>query len=75
MDYHWDDDKAQSNIEKHGIDFADAVTALEDENALTMADDNPDEERFITLGQDALARLLVVVYTYRGSTSIRIISA
>jgi uncharacterized DUF497 family protein len=32
------------------------------------------EERWITLGRDALGRLLVVVYTWRGE-SVRLISA
>jgi len=70
----WDKQKARANLKKHGIAFADAVSALEDELALTIEDDQPDERRFITLGRDALGRLLVVVYTYRGET-IRIISA
>ena len=74
MNYEWDADKARSNLHKHGIDFADAVTALEDNAALTIQDEHPDEERFVTLGMDALSRLLVVVYTYRGQ-SIRLISA
>lgn len=63
MDYEWDPAKAQANLDKHGIDFADAVTALEDETAITVEDDYPDEERFITIGIDALGRILVVVYT------------
>lgn len=75
MDYQWDADKARSNQEKHDVDFADAVTALDDENGLTVPDENPDEERFVTIGTDALGRVLVVVYTYRGSSIIRIISA
>jgi hypothetical protein len=74
MDYEWDPDKAESNVEKHGVDFADAVTALDDEAALTLDDDDPDEERFITLGMDALRRIVVVVYTWR-EERIRIISA
>ncbi|HLF00878.1 MAG TPA: BrnT family toxin, partial [Anaerolineales bacterium] len=75
MDYQWDVAKAKSNKEKHGIDFADAVTALDDDNALTMPDDDPDEDRFVTIGLDALGRVLVVIYTYRSSAMIRIISA
>jgi uncharacterized protein (DUF4415 family) len=36
--------------------------------ALTIRDDSVDEEdRFVTLGMDALGRLLVVVYTCRGN--------
>jgi uncharacterized DUF497 family protein len=74
VSYEWDPRKAASNLRKHGIHFADAVTALEDELALTLDDDYPDEQRFITIGTDALGRVLVVVYTFRGET-IRIISA
>jgi uncharacterized protein len=75
VDYQWDVNKAKSNLEKHDIDFADAVTALDDENALTLADDNLDEERFVAIGMDAFGRVLVVVYTYREPAIIRIISA
>jgi uncharacterized DUF497 family protein len=70
----WDAEKAADNLEKHGIDFAEAATVLEDERALTVDDDDPDEERFVTLGMDALGRLLVVVYTWRDE-DVRIISA
>jgi uncharacterized DUF497 family protein len=72
--YEWDPKKAASNLRKHGVDFADAVTALEDESALTINDDDPEEERFATIGMDALVRVLVVVYTWRGE-NVRIISA
>ena len=70
----WDPDKASANLEKHGVDFADAETVLTDETALTMRDQDSDEDRFVTLGMDALGRLLVVVYTWRGE-EIRMISA
>jgi len=73
--YEWDPAKARRNLRKHGIDFADAATALEDEAALTMRDPfSVKGERWITLGMDALGRLLVVVYTWRGDR-IRLISA
>ena len=74
MDYEWDPNKAQANLDKHGVDFADAVTALEDDAAITIEDNDPDEERFITIGLDALGRILVVVYTWRDD-SLRLISA
>lgn len=61
-------------MRKHNVDFADAISALEDELALTLDEDHPDEQRFVTIGTDALARVLVVVYTFRGE-KIRIISA
>lgn len=75
MDYHWDAHKAKINRRKHGVDFADAVTVLTDDYALTIEDESADgERRFITAGRDALGRVLLVVYTWRGET-IRIISA
>jgi uncharacterized DUF497 family protein len=70
----WDADKAEANVKKHGVDFADAATVLHDEQAITAKDDSADEERVITIGMDALARVLVVVYTWRGDR-VRLISA
>ncbi|QQS45176.1 MAG: BrnT family toxin [Acidobacteriota bacterium] len=74
MEYEWDHKKAATNLRKHGVDFADAVTVLDDDNALTIIDPNPEEERFVTMGMDAQSRILVVVYTWR-QENIRIISA
>ena len=45
MDYEWDPRKASANLRKHGVDFADAVIALEDENALTIEDPDHNEQR------------------------------
>ena len=75
MECEWDPAKAAANLAKHGIHFADAVSALEDASALTIRDPSPEgEERWITVGLDALARVLVVVYTWRGERP-RLISA
>jgi uncharacterized protein len=46
-----------------------------DEFAITIPDDHSEEERFLTIGEDAFGQVLVVVYTYRGETTICIISA
>jgi uncharacterized DUF497 family protein len=70
----WDAEKAAANLRKHGVDFADAETALRDEMAMTQPDDDPEGERFVTLGTDALGRLLVVVYEWRDD-DVRLISA
>jgi hypothetical protein len=70
----WDREKAEANLAKHGVDFADAATVLSDDLALTRRDDHAGEERFVTLGVDALGRVLVVVFTWRGET-VRLISA
>ncbi|MGH7966370.1 MAG: BrnT family toxin [Candidatus Binatia bacterium] len=75
MDYEWDPAKAEANFRKHDVDFADAVTALEDELAITILDpDAEGEGRFITVGMDAQARLLVTIFTLRDER-IRIISS
>lgn len=67
--------KHQSNRQKHGIDFADVVSVFTDDFAITVMDEHPDEERFVTIGVDALGRFIVVVYTWRSETCIRLISA
>ncbi len=75
MPAEWDPRKERLNARKHGVHFADAVSALEDDQALTMRDPFAEaEERWVTLGLDSLGRLLVVVYAWRGER-IRLISA
>lgn len=74
MEFEWDPRKAAANLRKHGIDFADAGTVLYDEFAITVPEDRANEERFVTMGMDALSRVLVVVYTWRGDRA-RLISA
>jgi len=74
MNCEWDKNKARSNLKKHGVDFTDAVIALEDEYAITIDDPNPYEQRYLTIGMDAYGNILVVSFTWREET-IRIISA
>ena len=75
MSIEWDTSKAAPNLRKHGVDFADAATALDDEQAITIQDDlSAYEDRYNTLGMDSLGRLLVVVYSWRDDT-VRLISA
>jgi uncharacterized protein len=74
VSFQWDRQKAASNLNKHGVDFADAATVFDDPHALTMPDPHPDEERFVTLALDSLARVLVVSWTQRDD-EIRLISA
>ena len=74
MEFEWDERKAGTNIRRHKIDFADATTVFEDLRAVTVADEASDEERYATIGLDALGRELVVIYALRGER-IRIISA
>ena len=73
--YEWDPRKAADNLRKHGVDFADAVVALEDPLALTMLDpDSNGEVRFVSMGRDPIGRLLVTIFTPRGRL-VRVISS
>jgi hypothetical protein len=74
VEFEWDSTKAASNLCKHGVDFADAATVLHDDHAITVRDESLGEERFVTMGMDALGRVLVVAYTWRGARA-RLISA
>jgi len=75
-EFEWDARKAAANRRQHGIDLADATAVFEDERALTLEDgiSAVDEQRMLTLGRDALGRLLVVAYTWRGRRA-RLLSA
>jgi hypothetical protein len=71
----WDPAKAESNLRKHKIHFSDAEAVLFDPLALTIEDESAEgERRFITVGADALNRIILVVYTYC-KENIRLISA
>ena len=75
MEIEFDPAKAQANIRKHGVSFAHADLALRDPAAFTVEDpDSTGEQRFISLGMDALGRVLVVVHTQREERT-RLISA
>jgi uncharacterized DUF497 family protein len=75
MDITWDPEKAATNLQKHGIDFADAVGVFEDLYALTREDpDAQGEQRLVSVGMDFLGRVLTIVYTHRGVRT-RLISA
>ena len=73
MEFEWDVQKAASNAAKHGVTFSEAMTVFGDPLELAIADPNhsEDEFRFLSMGQSAMGRLLVVAYTEReGRTRI-----
>lgn len=75
VDIEFDPAKAKVNLTKHRVSFAHTEQALRDPFAVTIEDpDAEGEARYVTLGMDALGRLLVVVHKTRGSR-IRLISA
>lgn len=72
----WDAAKAKANQAVHGVSFVEAATVLEDDRALTREDaDSVGEQRFVTLGLSGFGNLLVVVHSWRGPTTVRLISA
>lgn len=78
MNFEWDENKAATNQQKHGVTFQEAATVFQDEDALQIFD--PDhseaEDRFILLGMSSILRILVVCHCYRANDDvIRIISA
>ena len=73
--YEWDAAKAAANLRRHGVDFADAVFALNDPFCVTVTDpDSNGEQRLVSIGMSLTGQVLVTVFTYRGET-IRIISS
>ena len=76
MRYEWDDGKAAVNLRKHGVDFRDAIAALEDPNRVEEIDIRfvYDEERTQVIGM-AEAKVLFVIVTLPGGDTCRIISA
>ena len=76
LTFEWDPQKAESNIEKHGVSFEEASTAFRDPFSLTIDDPlhSKDEARMVQVGISNRNRLVVVVHTERGD-DIRIISA
>jgi uncharacterized DUF497 family protein len=76
MEFEWDPEKATANLEKHGVDFSEAMTVFGDPLEITIPD--PDhsegEVRFISMGISTSGRLLVLTYTEREGRT-RIINA
>lgn len=67
MRFEWDPAKAETNLKKHGVAFAEAATVFADPLSETFPD--PDhslgELRYVTIGQSIVGRLRVVGHTDR----------
>ncbi|MCL5102776.1 MAG: BrnT family toxin [Armatimonadetes bacterium] len=76
MHFDWDARKAKQNQAKHGVRFEEALSVFSDPLATVFPD--PDhseaEKRYIQIGTSVAGRLLIVIFTDRGST-VRIVSA
>ncbi len=77
MQFEWDKEKAESNLKKHGVSFAEAETVFGDLSAKLFFDDEHsiDEKREFIVGYSKMNRLLVVYFTEREDRILRIISA
>lgn len=71
MLFDWDEEKARSNLAKHGVSFDEATSVFDDPLFLTFADPRHSiqERRFIIMGESAKGRLLVISYTDRAETT------
>lgn len=76
LQFEWDDDKAASNLEKHGVSFEEATTVFRDPFALIFDDEvhSIEEQREIIIGHSTRNRLLLVCFTERGD-KLRLFSA
>lgn len=73
MDFEWDEAKRASNIAKHGLDFADTVSAFNDRFGIEEIEHIDGEDRWRLIA--AIPRgIIFVIYTERDE-SLRIISA
>ena len=67
MLFDWDENKAKSNLDKHGVSFDEATSVFDDPLFLTFLDteNSIHEQRFIIIGESTKGKLLVVSYTER----------
>lgn len=72
----WDPANDRANRKKHGVRFAEALTAFADPLSITIADPDHSERetRYLLIGLSARGRLLVVAHVDEES-QIRLISA
>jgi uncharacterized protein len=63
--FEWDENKAKSNLRKHGVSFDEAVSIFEDQRLVTFPDEahSQDEERLISIGLSNSSRILLAVHT------------
>jgi len=73
--FEWDPQKEMENIKEHGVRFKTAEQVFLDYNRMERHDDDSsdDEDRWQTMG--FFEKVFFVVYTERGDSGIRIISA
>lgn len=76
LQFEWDREKAEENLETHGVSFEEALTVFRDPLARIIddPDHSVDERREIIVGHSDKQRLLLVSFTEQ-SPMVRLISA
>ena len=76
VDYEWDQEKSENNLQKHGVSFEESASVFGDPLYIDFYDPDHsiDERRYLIIGQSNAGRLLIVSYTERDEV-IRLISA
>ncbi len=65
-DFEWDKLKAESNLGKHGVSFAEAATVFADPRAVYL-DEGSGTNQMVVIGSSLRARVLYVVHAEHGS--------
>jgi len=75
--FEWNDRKARTNLQKHGVDFVEAASVFRDPLARIFLDEghSAGEPREIIIGHSSRKRLLLICFTEPEKEKIRIISA
>ena len=74
VEFEWDENKARSNVEKHGVTFGEAAEVFFDPFYQVGDVSVDNEQRDFILGYSLSQRLLLTIYIERGERT-RIISA
>jgi uncharacterized protein len=77
MKFDWDENKAVSNLSKHGVSFEEAKTVFDDPLYVDFYDPahSEEEDRYLIVGESSQRRLLIASYTEKRGNLIRLISA
>ena len=72
--FEWDENKRDFNLQKHGLDFVDAVKIFNDPCRIELESERNNEIRYKTIGIIDFKLVILLVYANRGKKK-RIISA
>ena len=76
MEFEWDEEKAEENLRKHKVSFAEAAESFSDPDGFVLRDDKHSitEERLYWIGKAFSGKILTTRFTKRAE-KIRIIGS